>query len=251
MTAAREDYGIDAPTVVRTLGTIGGVLLAASAATVALLHWHVVARNGLTDVLRINGLANGGICLAMAAWMLASSRWLKARVAARLLDARRWRGNEQVLDVGCGRGLVAIQAARRVSDGTVTGIDLWQARDLSGNTPDALRANAEAAGVAGRVTVDTGDARSLPYPDAAFDVVTSMTALHNIPDAAGRRAAVAEAWRVTKPGGQILIFDIRHGGTYAEELRALGAVDVRISAPILLWGPVGRRVSASKPPQQA
>jgi ubiquinone/menaquinone biosynthesis C-methylase UbiE len=179
--------------------------------------------------------------------MIASSKWLKHRVARALLDMRQWRGDEQVLDVGCGRGLVAVNAGKRVANGHVTGIDIWQARDLSNNSPDGIRANAEAAGVAGRLTVDTGDARSLPYPDGTFDVVTSMTAIHNIPDAAGRAAAISEAWRVTRPGGQLLIFDIRHGRKYAAQLRTAGAVDVRLTGPILLWGPVGWRFSATKP----
>jgi ubiquinone/menaquinone biosynthesis C-methylase UbiE len=168
-------------------------------------------------------------------------------VARALLDARAWRGDETVLDVGCGRGLVAVNAAKRVPRGRVTGVDIWQARDLGGNSPRAIRANAEAAGVSERLTIDTGDARSLPYADGSFDVVASMTAIHNIPDPTGRCAAIAEAWRVTRPGGQILIFDIRHARKYAAQLRAAGAVEVRLTGPILLWGPVGWRFSATKP----
>ena len=52
---------------------------------------------------------------------------------------------------------------------------------------------------------------------------------------------------MTKPGGQILMFDIRHARRYAAQLRAAGAVDVRLNGPILLWGPVGWRFSAMKP----
>ncbi|HTF90180.1 MAG TPA: class I SAM-dependent methyltransferase [Planctomycetota bacterium] len=118
---------------------------------------------------------------------------------------------------------------------------------LGGNSPAAIRANAEAVGVADRLSVDTGDARSLPYPNASFDVVTSMTAIHNIPGRAGRTAAIAEAWRVTKPGGEILMFDIRNARNYAAQLRAAGAVDIRMTGPILLWGPIGWRFRATKP----
>jgi hypothetical protein len=70
--------------------------------------------------------------------------------------------------------------------------------------------------------------------------------IHNIPGADERAKAVAECWRVTKSGGQILIFDIRHARKYAKQLRSLGA-DVRLTGPILLWGPVGWRFSAKKP----
>jgi arsenite methyltransferase len=246
MAQARENYGIDAPTVVRNLAGIGILLIIVSAATAVLLSLGLVGRSSLVMVLRNNGLVTALICLIMAFWMIASSKWLKQRVARALLDMRSWRGDEQVLDVGCGRGLVAVAAARRVPRGKVTGVDIWQEVDLGGNSPEAIRANAQAAGVSDRLSVDTGDARSLPYPDASFDVVGSMTAIHNIPDAEGRRAAIAEAWRVTRPGGQILIFDIRHARGYAAQLRSLGA-DVTLKGPILLWGPIGWRFSAVKP----
>jgi SAM-dependent methyltransferase len=246
MAQARENYGIDAPTVVRNLAGIGFLLLIVSAATAALLHLQIVGPSRFALILRNNGLVTAIICLVMAFWMIASSKWLKHKVARALLDSRAWRGDEIVLDVGCGRGLIAVAAARRVPQGKVTGVDIWQEVDLGGNSPEAIRANAEAAGVSDRLDVDTGDARSLPYPDASFDVVASMTAIHNIPGAEGRRAAIAEAWRVTRPGGQILIFDIRHARTYAAQLRALGA-EVKVTGPILLWGPIGWRFSAVKP----
>lgn len=245
--SAREDYGIDAPTVVRNLLVVGMLLAIVSAVTRVLLALHAIHPSPLTQVLRVNLLISGVICLVMACWMIASSKWLKQRVATALLEARDWRGDESVLDVGCGRGLVAVRAARRVPRGRVTGIDLWQQRDLGGNSADAIRANAAAAGVADRLTVDTGDARRLPYADDTFDVVTSMTVIHNIPDRQGREAAVAECWRVVKPGGRILIFDIRHARGYAAQLRAAGAVDLKLTGPILLWGPVGWRFSATKP----
>jgi SAM-dependent methyltransferase len=243
---AREDYGIDAPNVVRNLAVAGVGLLIVGGTTTALLLAHLIAPSGLTRLLSINGLITAAICLLMAGWMLASSKWLKHRVANALLDMRAWRGDEAVLGVGCGRGLIAVKAARRVPNGEVTGVDIWQERDLGGNSPDAIRANAAAAGVADRIAIDTGDARVLPYPDASFDIVASMTALHNIPNREGRGTAVAEAWRVTKPGGTILIFDIRHARAYAKQLRTLGA-EVHLAGPILLWGPVGWRFSATKP----
>jgi ubiquinone/menaquinone biosynthesis C-methylase UbiE len=74
-----------------------------------------------------------------------------------------------------------------------------------------------------------------------------MTVIHNIPGSDGRAAAVAEAWRVTRPGGEILMFDIRHARGYAAQLRRLGATNVKLTGPILLWGPVGWRFSATKP----
>jgi SAM-dependent methyltransferase len=159
-----EDYGIDAPTVVRNLAAAGALLLVVSLGTAALLQLQILGPSTLTRILRGNGLVTAIICLVMAFWMVASSKWLKQRVARALLDSRTWRGDEKVLDIGCGRGLIAIAAARRVPRGKVTGVDIWQEVDLGGNSPEAIRANAEAAGVAERVAIDTGDARSLPYP---------------------------------------------------------------------------------------
>ncbi|AXC12167.1 hypothetical protein ACPOL_2863 [Acidisarcina polymorpha] len=185
--------------------------------------------------------------LLAAAWMLASSLWIKKKVMCSLLSQRDWRGDEIVLDIGCGRGLLAIEAARRVPLGRVYGVDIWQADDLSGNNPEAIRVNAAAAGVSDRVFVETEDARHLPYSDQTFDVVASMTAIHNIADAEGRRQAIAEAWRVVRPGGQILIFDIRHAKSYLQDLRTFGAIDTQHFGPIILWGPVGWRFSATKP----
>jgi arsenite methyltransferase len=247
MSEQREDYGLDAPTVVRNFLVIGVLLLLVSTTTSILQSTDVMGRSELTNILRINGRAMGIVCLFMSFWMWLSSRKLKHRVAKALLDSRSWSGNETVLDVGCGRGLIAVNAARRVPNGKVFGVDIWQQRDLAGNHPDAILANATAAGVADRVVIDTGDARKLPYPNDHFDVVASMTVIHNIPNAAGRAAAIAECWRVTKPGGQILIFDIWNARSYAKQLRAAGAIDVKLTGPIVLWGLFGWRFSATKP----
>lgn len=240
--AKRENYGIDAPGVVRNFAIIAVVLL--SITGFAYVHGSPDWLAPFLPTIRLTGL----ICLGMMLWMISSSLWFKQIVMRRLLDEHRWRGDEQVLDVGCGRGLVAVGAARRLGPGgKVHGLDLWQARDLSDNNPATATANAEAAGVADRLVIDTGDMRQMPYADGQFDVIASMTAIHNIDDKPGRTQAIAEVWRVTKAGGQILIYDIRHAGAYADQLKTLGAVDVRMSGPILLWGVFGRRFSAMKP----
>ena len=127
-----------------------------------------------------------------------------------------------MLDVGCGRGLFLIGAARRLPAGRATGIDIWQAEDLSGNTPNAPLENARIEGVADHVEVQTADARKLPFEDASFDVVLSSAALHNIYNVAERRTAVREIARVLNVGGRVLIVDVRHIRDYAETLRTAG-----------------------------
>ena len=107
-----EDYGIDAPTVVRNLAVAGFLLMILSIGTTMLLQLRIIAPGTLTRILGINGMTTAIICLVMAFWMIASSKWLKQRVCRALLDSRAWRGDEAVLDIGCGRGLVAVAAAR-------------------------------------------------------------------------------------------------------------------------------------------
>ena len=234
--AHRESYGVDAPKAVWLLGIFGFIFLTCRFVPARLPGAAVAHAVWPTSISLLAGCA----------WMLASSLWLKKRVMRSLLNQRNWRGDENVLDVGCGRGLVTIEAARRVPRGRVYGIDIWQPNDLSGNSPAAVHGNAVVAGVDSRLTIETGDARDLPYPEETFDVVTSMTALHNIPTADGRRKAISELWRVLRPGGQILIFDIRHARTYLKHLRDLGAISTTVAGPILLWGPLGWRLSATK-----
>jgi SAM-dependent methyltransferase len=236
----RPSYGIDAPGVVQGLGLSGMVLLAVSSLPgfMQLPAW----LPSIATACFIPGVATGG----MALWMILSSVWLKQLTASKLLDTHVWMGSENVLDVGCGSGLLSIASARRVPRGRVTALDIWQSKDLSGNSPEALLANAHAARVGGRLQVETGDARALPFENDQFDVVGSMTVIHNIPDHGGRDAAIDEMWRVLKPGGSLLLFDISHTRCYARRLRQIGAQDVRLSHPIFLWGMPGWRLFARK-----
>jgi len=53
----------------------------------------------------------------------------------------------------------------------------------------------------------SGDARTLPFADASFDLTTIMTVLSSIPESASRRTVLAECLRVTRHGGTLLIYD--------------------------------------------
>jgi arsenite methyltransferase len=169
-----------------------------------------------------------------------------------LLDGLNLRGSERALDLGCGRGPVLLALARRLPRGQAVGVDLWRSKDQTGNAADATRANAAAEGVGPLVELHTADMTSLPFPDASFDVVASALAIHNIPTAEGRTAAVTEALRVLRPGGQMIIVDFRHAADYAGVLRKLGARDVKLrKLGVRYWygSPVtaGAAVSATRP----
>jgi ubiquinone/menaquinone biosynthesis C-methylase UbiE len=149
----------------------------------------------------------GTVLLAHTGVYLHTTLRGKLRIWERVLDQAGLKGDERLLDLGCGRGAVLIAAARRLPTGHAAGADLWT-KDQSGNSPEATLANAAAAGVADRVEVHTADMTALPFADGSFDVVTSAMAIHNIPSPEGRYRAVDEAMRVLRPGGQVLIADI-------------------------------------------
>lgn len=195
----------------------------------------------------------GLVLLGMAGSFVYTTLRGKFVVWAQLVDALHLQGNEQALDLGCGRGLVLLEVARHLDTGKATGIDLWRSLDQSGNDEATTLANARAEGVADRVALHTGDISALPFADAGFDLVTSSLVIHNIRKVADREQAIDEAARVLRPGGRLLIADFRHTGSYAECLRKLGMAEVtRRNLGWRFWygGPPWATwlVSAVKPP---
>ena len=184
------------------------------------------------------GIVAGAILLYKAGMLLWSSKVGKLRERERLLNTIPWRGDEMVLDVGCGRGLLLIGAAKRLKTGKAIGVDMWRSEDLSGNRPEATWANARAEGVADRIEVKDGDAQHLPFADHSFDIVVSRLVVHNIRNQAGRENAIREIARVLKPGGRVAILDIFHTDEYAWVLRESGITEVERSArPFSIFPP--------------
>jgi SAM-dependent methyltransferase len=157
---------------------------------------------------------------------LYASRRGKFVVWAELLDQLALRGDEQILDLGCGRGAVLLMAAQQLRRGRAIGVDLWRKTDQSGNAPAATWRNAAAEGVTDRTELCTGDITALPLASNRFDVVVSSMAIHNIRSRAGRDRAMEEAVRVLRPGGRLLIADIWHTRRYRTRLVELGLTDV-------------------------
>lgn len=217
------DYGVDAPGLVNKFFAGGAAALATAASLAAIgnREENRVARIGRGVAAGIAGAA-AIYMLGMGGYMLFTSKIGKVKEREQLLDLLPWNGDETILDVGCGRGLMATAAAKRVPDGRVVGVDIWSNLDQSGNSPEAARRNARLERVADRVAIDTGDARELPFPDALFDRVVSHWVVHNLPGAEDRAVAIAEMVRVLKPGGYLLIADIEHHTEYAEQLKRSG-----------------------------
>ena len=242
-TPPSADYGIDAPILVKRMLTRAAWTLGVGLALYFINHNEYPETSAkLLAVLGLIGLA----FLATGAFMIWSSKVAKPQLRDRLLDSLELKGDEKVLDVGCGRGLMLIGAAKRLKSGKATGIDIWSAHDLSGNSPDAAKQNAKIEGVSDKVRIENGDARHMVYPEKNFDVVISSLAIHNIPDRDERRQAVREMWRVLKPGGKLLIFDIFHTADYANVLREAGATDVTLSGLGFLWCVPSRSLVARK-----
>lgn len=132
----------------------------------------------------------------------------EAQLRERTLNVAGVVAGEKVLDVGCGTGTLALAAKRRVgASGSVRGID------ASEEMIDRARAKSARRRLA--VTFEVAAAQSLPFADAAFDVVLCSLAVHHLPEDA-RAGALAEMRRVLKPEGRALIVEFsRERGVWA------------------------------------
>jgi ubiquinone/menaquinone biosynthesis C-methylase UbiE len=160
-----------------------------------------------------------------------------------MLSMHGWRGDERVLDVGCGRGLLLAGVARRIAQlhgtGHATGIDIWSNTDMGANSAGATERNLELEGVSQLCTLVSKPAQEMPFADASFDLVVSNLCLHNIYDRGLRRRAVGQIARVLKPGGVAILSDYMLTGEYARQLRELGfSVTKRRGSMVITFPPL-------------
>lgn len=203
----KVDYGIDAPGVIRNL-----FLAAVICLIVPNLFPKIIVGQLIIDT---SGLRWGTVtCTLGGILMVIYVKYGKFRHRDAMLDMVTWRGDETVLDIGTGRGLLLLGAAKRLTSGKATGIDIWNTEDLTANTKENALANAIAEGVADKIAVESMDARQMTFPDESFDIILSNVCIHNIPDREGRKQACLEIARVLKKGGTALISDFKNIAEY-------------------------------------
>ena len=232
-------YGVDAPVVF-------GVLTVLIVACLAMTTIGAIKSGIVLPFLPVLFM------LTVAAFVLHTTLRGKFVAWAELLDKLGLRGDERILDLGCGRGAVLLIAAQRLTTGRAVGVDLWRSADQSGNSAEATRRNAIAEGVADRVELHTGDMTALPFEDNSFDVVVSSLAIHNIRGRACREKAISEAVRVLRPGGRLMIADVRVTRQHQAQLAKIGMNNVvrrRLGWQFWWGGPwaATRLVTATKP----
>jgi SAM-dependent methyltransferase len=240
------DYGLDAPRLVRTMFSRAAWTLVFAAV------FYVV---NVAEYPGPSALFGGAVVLIAAGFAAAGflMRWYsrtgKLRLRDQLIDSLAFAGDERVLDVGCGLGLLSIGIAKRLGKaGRVIGIDTWDPHRLKGNSLEAARENAKREGIGDKLRYESWNPEKLTYPDAHFDAVVSSLALHTLPDANARAAVLGEIARVLKPGGRVLIHDVMYTSDLVKGLEAMGMSDVSVTTTTLLpLRLAGRVVSARKP----
>jgi len=149
-----------------------------------------------------------------------------------------WDGKGKVLDIGTGRGRVAIEIAKRFPEAQVIGVDIWTKMwSVFGQTKVGAEKNATVAKVDDHCTFQYGNALDLPFEDGEFRLVVSNFTFHEIhtPD---RMILFKEIARTLSPSGTFLILDFFAGSflkaykvTSVEELfgkiQQLGVEDVK------------------------
>jgi len=181
---------------------------------------------------------------AVSAMLLAASLTAMIYISRRtgivpkVLKATKITPDVQVLDVGTGRGFLAIEIAKAVKGCRIVGIDLWDKPAkgqmhkgfVIGNSKENAERNAVLEGVADRVEFIQCDAREMPFESESFDIVVSCATLHQIFQLGkGDESVLGEIGRVLKHGGRLVNVDFMIGQRMIEKLQQLGFTDIEIT----------------------
>ncbi len=150
-----------------------------------------------------------------------AGRRVDALEKAVVWHAARPRAGERALDVGCGTGNYSLALAKKGL--TVTGVDvstdMLAAAERKAQAPGALEPGMRRLG---SIKFLRADAAALPFTAESFDLVLSVTAFEFIRDPV---RAVAECWRVLRPGGRLVVAFIAGGGAWANLYAQIAAND--------------------------
>jgi len=211
----RVKYGLDAPGVIRNL-------FLACFGLCGLVIFFPLVKIGSVEIDTTGLIWSGLGCGLGGVLMMAYSLYGKFKHRDRMLNYITWKGDEQVLDVGTGQGLLMIGAAKRLSTSKSIGIDIWNSEDLSNNNQQTALNNADAEGVSDKIVIKNENVIKMSFADDTFDVIVSNMCIHNIYNVEGRKTACAEIARVLKPGGTAVISDWRHVKEYNKNFKGLG-----------------------------
>lgn len=146
----------------------------------------------------------------------------------------RIRPGETVVDLGCGGGIDTVLAARRTGPtGRVVGVDMLP--EMCERTREA----AAEAGVAAWCTAELGEMEALPLPDGFADVVISNGVVNLSPR---KSRALAEAFRVLRPGGRLCVADLTVEDDLPPEVLSSGAAWAGCLAGALSEGVLTRKL---------
>ncbi len=201
------DYGLDEP----------ALPIGALAVGIALLTGSAFLPLALLVIVTILGML---VCLWACIYLYASQH-SKFVVWQDVLSRLPAAG--VVVDVACGRGIAAVSSLREWPQATGVAADTYERRHQSGNSPGATARNAEAAGVADRLTIHKCSLSDVPVAESSADLVTCLLGLHRRPSGSARAEVVAELLRIGRPGGFIVVIDRMPLDEVREQFLAAGA----------------------------
>ncbi len=237
----KASYGIDGPNAIR------GLLLGAFGLWFfgALINFFALKLT-LSQAL-IDGLWWPSFCIISIFLMLLSSFFGKFVMRDQLITDLKIQGDEKILDVGCGRGLLLIKAAKKLNTVKAIGLDTWSQNDLSNNLAKNTLLNAEIENVSDKIELITGNMTTMHFNDNSFDIVVSSMAIHNLPTISQREKAIQEINRVLKPGGRIALLDFIYTKDYLNEFEKLGWRDIQLSSRCFWQFPPIKILTGKKP----
>ena len=237
-------YGVDAPIVVSSLALMGPVIMGLGIIVWRLLHSHApFLGHGLLIYTLLGGLG----CILATALLLWSSGVGKQRVIRHLFDSLDWRGDERVLDLGCGRGALLVQAAHRLPRGNAIGLDLWRKTDQSGNSRTRTLETLQRRAVTGRTQLVTAPMTALPFADAQFDRIFACLSFYNLTSMDERQTALKEMLRVLKPEGAFYLVECSDTQELRDYLEHAGAAHVHTSKRDFRMYPPVKTITGIKP----